>query len=81
MVAVQTSRHEREEAEKAIAQLKAEVSALERRLVDMRATEVERMNEVNRTCEEMVSPCKPRIPLCYAWHCMVCDFMVCDCMV
>ena len=51
---MQTSRHERGEADKRIAQLTAEVSELERRLVEMRVTEVERMNEVNRTCEEMV---------------------------
>lgn len=51
---MQTARHERGEADKRIAQLAAEVSELERRLVEMRATEVERMNEVNRTCEEMV---------------------------
>ena len=63
---LQTARHEREQADKKIAQLTAEVSELEKRLVEMRATEVERMNDVNRTCEEMV--CK---------GCMLCNWLQC----
>lgn len=63
---LQTARHEREQADKKIAQLTAEVSELEKRLVEMRATEVERMNNINHDCEEMV--CK---------GCMLCNWLQC----
>ena len=53
-VELQTSRHERVEAEQKLSKLTAENDELVQRLVEMKATEVERMNEVNRTCDEMV---------------------------
>ena len=52
---LQTSRHERAEAEQKLNKLTADNDQLVQRLVEMKATEVERMNEVNRTCDEMVS--------------------------
>lgn len=52
---LQTSRHERAEAEQKLNKLTADNDELVQRLVEMKATEVERMNEVNRTCDEMVS--------------------------
>ena len=51
---LQTSRHEREEAEQNLTKMTADNAELVQRLVEMKATEVERMNEVNRTCDEMV---------------------------
>lgn len=54
-VCLQTSRHERDEAEKKLNQMSAENADLVQRFHDMRSTEVERMNEVNRACEDMVS--------------------------
>ncbi len=52
---LQTSRHDRAEAEQKLNKLTADNDQLVQRLVEMKATEVERMNEVNRTCDEMVS--------------------------
>ena len=52
---LQTFRHERAEAEQKLNKLTADNDQLVQRLVEMKATEVERMNEVNRTCDEMVS--------------------------
>ena len=52
---VQTSRHDRNQAEQKLNQMMTENAELVQRLVEMKATEVERMNEVNRTCDEMVS--------------------------
>ncbi len=51
---LQACRHERDEAEQKLAKVTADNDGLVQRLVDMKATEVERMNEVNRTCDEMV---------------------------
>ncbi|DBA79590.1 TPA: hypothetical protein ACH3X1_008277 [Trebouxia sp. C0004] len=51
---LQTSRHERAEAEQKLNKLTADNDQLVQRLVEMKATEVERMNEVNRTCDEML---------------------------
>ena len=53
-VCLQTSRHERDEAEKKLNQMTAENADRVQRFHDMKSTEVERMNEVNRACEEMV---------------------------
>jgi hypothetical protein len=52
---LQASRHDRAEAEQKLNKLTADNDQLVQRLVEMKATEVERMNEVNRTCDEMVS--------------------------
>lgn len=54
-VCLQTSRHERDEAEQKLSKVTAENADLVQRFHDMKSTEVERMNEVNRACEEMVS--------------------------
>ncbi|DBA83439.1 hypothetical protein WJX79_006327 [Trebouxia sp. C0005] len=51
---LETSRHERAEAEQKLNKLTADNDELVQRLVEMKATEVERMNEVNRTCDEML---------------------------
>lgn len=55
---LQTSRHEREEAEQKLIKMSADNADLVQRLVEMKATEMERMMEVNRTCDEMVSSYK-----------------------
>ena len=53
---LQTSRHERDEAEQKLSKMTAESADLVQRLNHMKSTEIERMNDVNRTCEEMVCP-------------------------
>ena len=53
-VCLQTSRHDRDEAEQQLSKMTAENADLVQRFHDMKSTEVERMNEVNRACEEMV---------------------------
>lgn len=53
-VRLQTSRHERDEAEQELSKMTAENADLVQRFHDIKSTEVERMNEVNRACEEMV---------------------------
>ena len=53
-VCLQTSRHERDEAERKLSKMTAENGDLVQRFHDIKSTEVERMNEVNRACEEMV---------------------------
>ena len=51
---MQTLRHEKAETEQKLSKLVSDNDQLVQRLVESKATEVERMNEVNRTCEEMV---------------------------
>ena len=51
---LQTSRHERDEAEQKLSKMTSENADLVQRFHHMKSTEVERMNEVNRACEEMV---------------------------
>ncbi|KAL3161687.1 hypothetical protein ABBQ38_008786 [Trebouxia sp. C0009 RCD-2024] len=52
---LETSRHERDEAEKKLNQMTAENADLVQRFHDMKSSEVERMNEVNRACEDMLA--------------------------
>ncbi|DBB04827.1 TPA: hypothetical protein ACH3X3_010116 [Trebouxia sp. C0006] len=51
---LEASRYDRAEAEQKLNKLTADNDQLVQRLVEMKATEVERMNEVNRTCDEML---------------------------
>ena len=51
---MQASRHARDEAEQSLGKIKADNEELVQRLVEMKATEIERLDQVNRTCEEMV---------------------------
>ncbi len=52
---VQSRLADKEAAEAEAARLRAESAALAARLVELKATEAERMNEVNKMCEQMVS--------------------------
>lgn len=46
----------KEAAEAEAARLREEVGQLAQRLVELKASEAERMNEVNKMCDQMVRP-------------------------
>ncbi len=54
LAALQARLADKEAAEARATKLETENGALVQRLIQLKATEVERMNEVNRVCEEMV---------------------------
>lgn len=73
---LQTSRHERDEAEQKLSKMTAENTDLVQRFHHMKSTEVERMNEVNKACEEMVC-FLPSSQLHVPYFC--CHHHYCDC--
>ncbi len=55
---------DKEAAEAEAAKLRGEVAELSLRLVEMKSSQAERMNEVNKMCDQMVPPPPPPLPAC-----------------